>query len=602
VTISYLFLNGDISLTWPNPSDYQDTVQNPKVAFSDTELCSGVVAVNKLGLPRVASGNFASVYEIRSGSQRYAVRCLLRQVSDQQQRYERLSRHLAGLSLPSLVDFEYLEHGIRVHARWYPVVKMEWVEGVSLHKYVEQNLHNPAVLGKLAARWRGLVNSLRGSRLAHGDLQHGNVLVTASGDMKLVDYDGMFVPALHGQHSNELGHANYQHPKREAGDYDERLDAFAALVIYLSLRAVVGTPELWPAYHNGDNLLFKNSDLIRPDGSPLFTQLLRSRDPIIVALTELLTQACMGALAVVPDLENAIHTSEGVTLPTFTPPLPSNPTSTATNHWWKQSGSPVVTPPSMVISHSSPVIAPQSAHPPRKLNQKDGAALIFIPAGEFVMGDKRDYNNPFRKVMLSDYYIYEKPVTVGQYRKFIEEVERSGKQINGNGGAMLDAKMPDFPPEDHHPIVDVSWYAAEAYAAWAGVRLPTEAEWEKAARGTDGRKFPWGEEFDDSKLWSSVNVKRTGTAPAGFFTQGASPYGVLDMAGNVKQWCSDYYTNHQRRVPLIDPTGPSSGYNRVVRNSTWKHSEPFEFESSERWEWNPIRGREGLGFRCVRWP
>ncbi|MCW3099743.1 MAG: hypothetical protein JWL77_5361 [Chthonomonadaceae bacterium] len=594
MTFSYFFLSGDIRLVWPNPSDYQDTVQNAKAAFSDIELSNGVVAVNGLGLPRVASGNFASVYEIRSGSQRYAVRCLLRQVSDQQQRYERVSRHL---------------------------------ERLSLHKYVEQNLHNATALGKLAARWRGLLNSLRGSRLAHGDLQHGNVLVTTSGDLKLVDYDAMFVPSLHGEISNELGHANYQHPKRSGSDYDERLDTFAALVIYLSLRAVATTADLWPVYHNGDNLLFKNSDLIRPDGSPLFTQLLRSRNLSVISLTQLLAQACMGALVAVPDLEDVIHASEGVTLPTFTPSLSSNPISNSANRWWEQRGSPLVTPPSTVISQSSPVVALQSAPAVRKdlvtqivqalslqvvalqsaplthkINPKDGAELMFIPAGEFIMGDNRDVGNKLRQVTLPDYYIYERPVTVGQYRKFIEEMKLRGKKIAGDRGRMLDAMMPDLPLKEDHPIEGISWYAAAAYAEWAGVRLPTEAEWEKAARGIDGRNFPWGDEFDDSKLWSSVYEKRVGTVPAGFFREGASPYGVLDMSGNVSQWCADYYTDYPWIKPPVEPIGSPDRHWRVVRNISWSHNDVWNYRSAKRWRDIQSNSSKGRGFRCASGP
>ena len=109
----------------PSPSDYQDTIQNPKTAFADPELRQGVVAVNHLGLPRVASGNFNSVYEMQCGSRRFAVRCLLRNVGDQKRRYDLVSRHLEGLSLPSMVEFTYLAHGIHVRGKWHPIVKME---------------------------------------------------------------------------------------------------------------------------------------------------------------------------------------------------------------------------------------------------------------------------------------------------------------------------------------------------------------------------------------------------------------------------------------------------------------------------------------------
>src|SRR5207248_11538867 len=119
-----------------------------------------------------------SVYEVRNRKSRWAVRCFLRQVSDQQRRYTLLSQHLQGFSIPSVVDFEYVTDGILVSGQWFPIVRMEWVEGDSLSSYIAQNIKNPHALTNLAKRLRGLVNSLRGNHLAHGDLQHGNILVT----------------------------------------------------------------------------------------------------------------------------------------------------------------------------------------------------------------------------------------------------------------------------------------------------------------------------------------------------------------------------------------------------------------------------------------
>lgn len=165
-------------MNWPDPADYQDAIRNPRICFQDSALRAGSVALTRQGLPRVASGNFASVYELRNGTQRWAVRCFLRQVVDQQRHYALLSQHLTGRWLSSLAKFAYLSQGIRVRGQWYPIVKMEWVEGEPLHTFVMRHVHDAKTLLALAAQWRGLVNSLRGSRLAHGDLQHGNVLVT----------------------------------------------------------------------------------------------------------------------------------------------------------------------------------------------------------------------------------------------------------------------------------------------------------------------------------------------------------------------------------------------------------------------------------------
>ena len=607
----------------PSPSDYQDSVQNPATAFVDSELRQGVASVNRLGLPRVASGNFNSVYEIHCGSLRIAVRCLLRNVGDQQRRYDLVSRHLEGLSLPSLVEFAYLAQGIRVRGQWYPVVKMEWVEGAPLHMYVEQNLHNAALLRKLAARWRGLVNSLRGSRLAHGDLQHGNALVIASGDLKLVDYDGMFVPALRGERSIEIGHVNYQHPKRDGDDYDEHLDAFAALVIYLSLRAVAVAPDLWSTYHNGDNLLFRGSDFRDPQSSPLFTHLRGSPDAAIISLTQILERSCASTLLTVPDLEQALHMVEDIKLSPSAPLVSSAlylphsaPAAVAAGNWWQQNGNTFPIPTVTFVSPSPPTNSEGSLLPARKVNSKDGAHMILIPASEFGMGDAEMSNNPLRKVMLSGFYIYEKPVTIGQYRKFVEDMKKQGKKIAGQAAEL--PSPPKFDPAwksnfhlgwtpDDFPVVGVTYYEASAYAEWAGVRLPTEAEWEKAARGTDGRKFPWGDKFDNNKIWCSVKEKRPGTVPAGILTKGASPYGVLDMAGNVRQWCSDWYDmDNPRNASQNDPKGLASGGSRVVRGSAWHmgwsalRSGDYYLRSAFRWGRDiHLKCHNSIGFRCA---
>jgi len=170
------------------------------------------------------------------------------------------------------------------------------------------------------------------------------------------------------------------------------------------------------------------------------------------------------------------------------------------------------------------------SHQETKINSKDGSELILIPAGEFLMGsldiDSQVVSNekPQHKVYLDAYYIYKNDVTVAQYRVFCRVKRR---------------KMPGLPDwaKDDHPMICVTWDDAIAYAQWAGAALPTEAQWEKAARGQDGRLYPWGNAWDASKCQcSKVQWGDAGkTSPVGTFPSGASPYGVLDMVGNVEQ-------------------------------------------------------------------
>jgi sulfatase modifying factor 1 len=186
-------------------------------------------------------------------------------------------------------------------------------------------------------------------------------------------------------------------------------------------------------------------------------------------------------------------------------------------------------------------------------------------------------------------------VTVKQYKQFCTATHR----------AMPSATHidPNWSQEDH-PIVNVSWNDAIAYCAWLSketgyeVSLPTEAQWEKAACGTDGRKYPWGNEFDSSRLQCSKSRRADagGTASVGSFPSGASPYGVLDMAGNVLQWCSDWYDeNYYQTSPDHKPTGPGSGQDRVVRGQSWLNTGAIYFCCARRhgsvpWSYNMFTG------------
>src|SRR5262245_15119650 len=184
-------------MPWPTPQDYNEAIQNPHLNFDDPELKTGKPTLTPLGLPRPITGGFASVYHMQCGQREWAIRCFLREVNDQQQRYTAISQHLATAKLPYTVKFNFLPRGIRVRGQWYPILKMEWVQGETLNTYIQKHLHNPTILLILADRWIAMMRDLQQHGIAHGDLQHGNVLVV-NGDFRLVDYDGMYVPALAG--------------------------------------------------------------------------------------------------------------------------------------------------------------------------------------------------------------------------------------------------------------------------------------------------------------------------------------------------------------------------------------------------------------------
>src|SRR5215213_10144701 len=190
------------AMAWPSISDYQEAIQNPRISLADPELQQGTPVCNRLGLPVPITGGFASVYQLRCGARTWAIRCFLRDFADQQKRYAAIDAHLRKASFSYKVGFEFQPKGIRIRGEWYPILKMEWVPGALLNEHVEQRVGDAAALRALAEEWTACLRAMKRARVAHGDLQHGNVLV-AGGKLRLIDYDGMYVPSLAGMGSHE---------------------------------------------------------------------------------------------------------------------------------------------------------------------------------------------------------------------------------------------------------------------------------------------------------------------------------------------------------------------------------------------------------------
>ena len=247
-----------------------------------------------------------------------------------------------------------------------------------------------------------------------------------------------------------------------------------------------------------------------------------------------------------------------------------------------------------------------------KTNPKDGAEMVWVPAGDFKMGSvdadiqaliKRrpklrpelfDDEKPRHTVYLDGYWIYKYEVTAGQYRKFCRETGR---------------KMPEQPEwsTDRFPVVDVTWFDAAAYAQWAGMQLPTEAQWEKAARGTDARLYPWGGEWSEEKCnnYSDTNPIGKGfhgicATPGGSYPQCVSPYGAQDMAGNVWEWCQDVYDkDYYAGSPMKNPTGPDDGEFRVLRGGSWGSSSVTVRTACRLRDSPDATYHDDGGFRCA---
>ncbi len=267
---------------FPSGAAYVEALQNTRLCFAEPDLKGAKVELDKLARPRPISGNFASVFSVTTAAgKRHAIKCFTREVADQTVRYRAISDHLNRVEGRWKVGFEYLQRGVLVEGRWYPVLKMDWVEGTGLTRWIEQHVHDQRALVGLAERFAALVADLADAGIAHGDLQHGNLLVASDGSLRLVDYDGMYVPALDGMKAAEMGHRNYQSPLRSDVDFRPDVDRFSAWVIYLSLVSVAADPALWGQLHQqgGEYLLLAEEDYTDPAGSSRFPILLDHQVP-----------------------------------------------------------------------------------------------------------------------------------------------------------------------------------------------------------------------------------------------------------------------------------------------------------------------------------
>lgn len=308
-------------MRWPLSQDFNEAVQCPGLAFTDPDLKTGQAVVGAQGLPLPRSGNFADVYQVRGAAGRdFAVKCFTRPVVGLDTRYEHVSRALAKANLPFAIGFTFLAEGIRVAGEWRPVVKMDWIDGLQLNQFVRENAGKPAALDGLLRAWVWTCKRLREAGIAHADLQHGNVLLVpgpkpGTVGLTLIDYDGMYVPALANRPSGETGHPSYQHPERAAKRvYSPDLDRFPHLVVAAALKGIVALgPGLWDRYDTGDNLLFSESDFQNPAASPLMRELWQRGDPAARALVGHLALACRKPIPQTPWLDQLAP--EGVVAP-----------------------------------------------------------------------------------------------------------------------------------------------------------------------------------------------------------------------------------------------------------------------------------------------
>ncbi len=255
---------------------------------------------------------------------------------------------------------------------------------------------------------------------------------------------------------------------------------------------------------------------------------------------------------------------------------------------------PTLKPAKTAISATAgPSLTPCPTRTPRPLPTPTSAPsnkpnTAYVPGGEFILGSDtgNEDETPQQGISIDAFNIDIYPVTNAQYKEFVDATGHEPPRHWKDG---------TYPEETaDHPVIWVTWYDARDYAEWAGKRLPTEFEWEKAARGTDGRTYPWGEQFDSIKC-NSTESGLKGTSAVGSYPEGLSPCGAFDMAGNVWEWTADWYQAYRGTLYELSRYGEQY---KVLRGGSWFDGKDL-MRTTTRKSFDPKQGFSTIGFRCA---
>ena len=555
-------------------------------------LAIGQILQNRYRILRLlGQGGMAAVY--LAEDTRLGRRCAVKEnvpdpaaspqtLAQMRQQFQVEARTLATLDHPNLPKvYDCFSEG----GNEYMV--MEYVEGEDLASALQR--HGGPLPEKPVLIWADQVldaleylHSQQPRPVIHRDIKPDNILLTPQGKVKLVDFglvkllnpsDPRTATSMKGM--GTLGYAPLEQYGSGAGHTDARSDIYSLGATLYHLLTNVAPPEV-------TQRILDPTKLVPP----------RQHNTALSPATE---AAVLKAIEIHPDQRWQMAAEMRQALAAARLPVIS------------VSAVPTVPQPQPPPVTFRPAIAPPAPVAAPLVRSPIAFEWVMIPAGEFLMGSdpKRDGDaygdeQPQHRVYLVGYQMARVPVTNAQYKAFVDATGHGAPHHWQRG------RIPAG--EADHPVLYVSWYDAQAFCRWAGVRLPTEAEWEKAARGTDRRKYPWrgtdGRKYpwgDSAPNCSKAQYSGCGgtTVPVGSKPAGASPYGVLDMAGNVWEWCQDWYDEDYYAVsPPRDPQGPDSRDARVVRGGSWS-SDEVNLRAAFRRGGGPDNRYNNIGFRCV---
>jgi serine/threonine protein kinase len=269
-------------MIYPSRSEIVTAIRNPQISFGTDEFKNGSTFTNGSKIIQYSGGYSVVFPYLTSKGEKIALRCWIADINQAKERIRNISNFFTKNDSPYFVNVNYVEDELLVNGCFYPIVTMDWVEGLNLKEYINKHINQSSILEKLANDFLEMVKFLHSINVAHGDLQHGNILIKDNGDLILVDYDSMYVESLKGMPDTIKGLAGYQHPNRVNNkEITPNLDYFSELIIYLSILIYIDKPHLWNKYYQSEDLLFSLKDFLDYSKSDLIKEINKSSNPVI---------------------------------------------------------------------------------------------------------------------------------------------------------------------------------------------------------------------------------------------------------------------------------------------------------------------------------